>query len=74
MFPRFRTDDKSALDDDFDPLTVYLYLKNTDEKLVKVTAGESVKLRAEGEYEFIVYAFDASMNISYKIRKFNVVR
>ena len=68
------TDDKSALDDDFDPLTVYLYLKNTDEKLVKVTAGESVKLRAEGEYEFIVYAFDASMNISYEIRKFNVVR
>lgn len=66
------TDDKSALDDDFDPLTVYLYLKNADGRLVKVNAGESVKLSAAGEWKFIVYAFDGSMNISYEIRKFNV--
>lgn len=66
------TDDKSALDDDFDPLTIYLYLKNADGKVVKVNAGESVKLSAAGEWKFIVYAFDGSMNISYEIRKFNV--
>ncbi len=66
------TDDKSEIGDDFDPLTVYLYLKNADGKLIKVNAGENVKLSAAGEWEFIVYAFDGSMNISYEIRKFNV--
>lgn len=66
------TDDKSAVGDDSDPLTVYLYLKNADGKTIGVTAGESIVLSEAGEYEFIVYAFDGSMNVAYKIRKFTV--
>lgn len=65
-------DDKSVIGDEFDPLTVYYYLKNADGKFVGVAAGESVKLEAVGTYEFIVYAFDGSMNTSYKICKFDV--
>jgi len=66
------TDDKSLVGDELDALTVYLYLKNADGKLIRLASDEKFKLESAGEYEFIVYAFDGSMNIAYKVCKFIV--
>lgn len=65
-------DDNSVLDDEFNALTVYLYVRNAYGEYIRVEAGQTLTVETSGNYEFIVYSFDQSMNIAYKVYKFTV--
>lgn len=66
------TDDNSVLGDEFNALTVYLYVRNAYGEYIRVEEGQTLTLEKVGNYEFIVYYFDQAMNIAYKVCKFTV--
>lgn len=65
-------DDNSVYGDELNELIVYLYLRNAYGEYIRVESGLSIMLEKTGNYEFIVYSFDQSMNVVYQICEFTV--